>query len=178
MDVADADLVRAVLSGRRDAYDELIRRHAARIGAVCRSRLGPRGPVDDMVQETFLRGFRALPTLGEPAKIASWLHGIAVRACLDWLKSKERTQVPFAKVGIDEVGDARPAEEPERQERLRAEIDALPELFREVVLLFYYKKQSYQDMSELLSITPAAVNARLTKARALLRSRLAGALGS
>ena len=68
------------------------------------------------------------------------------------------------------------AEEPERNARLQDQIDSLPESYREVVLLFYYKKQSYQEMSRFLQLSPAAINARLTKARAMLRERMAGAV--
>ena len=46
------------------------------------------------------------------------------------------------------------------------------QIYRDAVVLFYYEKQSYKEMSAILDITPAAVNARLTKARALLRERL------
>jgi RNA polymerase sigma-70 factor (ECF subfamily) len=181
MNGSDGDLVRAVQGGRRLAYDELVRRHAAKISAVCRSRLGSRGPVEDMVQEAFLRGFRALGTLAEPDKFASWVYGIATRACLDWLKSKERSQVSFDALGpgadAGQVRSPERSEDPDRHARLLEVIDALPETYREVVLMFYYKKQSYQEMSEILDLSPAAINARLTKARAMLRERLAGALG-
>jgi RNA polymerase sigma-70 factor (ECF subfamily) len=175
--VSDGDLVRAVQGGRREAYDELVRRHAAKIGAVCRSRLGPRGPVEDMVQEAFLRGYRALASLTEPEKFSSWLYGIATNICLDWLKSKDRHQVSADALGIAD-GTAGPGgpEVPEPAARLHEQIDALPEAFREVVLLFYYRKQSYQEMSVLLGVSPAAINARLTKARAMLRERMAGAV--
>lgn len=168
--------MRLASGGRRDAYEELIRRHAAKITAVCRSRLGPRGPVEDMVQESFLRGYRVLGTLLDPEKFGSWLYGIASRACLDWLKAKERTQLSLEAVGEAPVGrDLEPARD-ERHGRLLEEIDALPDLYREVVFLFYYQKQSYQEMSRTLGLSPAAVNARLTKARAKLRERLAGAV--
>jgi RNA polymerase sigma-70 factor (ECF subfamily) len=173
MEGSDGDLVQAVRAGRREAYDELIRRHAGRIRAVCRSRLGPRGPVDDMVQEAFLRAFRAIATLDDPDKFGSWAYGIALRSCLDWLKAKERTQVSTDALGIE---PSRMADEPERHEKLLEQIDALPEAYREVVLLFYYKKQTYREMSLFLDLSPAAINARLTKARALLRERLAGAV--
>lgn len=182
MDVPDAALVESVRSGRRDAYDELTRRYAAKIGAVCWSRLGRRGPVEDMVQETFLRGFRAIDTLTEPEKFGSWLYGIAVRACLDWRKAKERSQVSFDALGPDRDPADFPAgrlpdppEEREKQERLLQEIEALPEIYRETLVMFYFRKQKYQEMSAMLGISPAAINARLTKARAMLRERLAGA---
>lgn len=172
--------MRAFIAGRREAYDTLIRRHVAKIGAVCRSKLGSRGPIEDMVQESFLRAFRALGTLAEPDKFGSWLYGIATRSCLDWIKAKERTQVSFDALGPGATPDGlrRPdrSEDPGRHDKLLEEIEALPESYREVVLLCYYKKQSYQEMSELLGLSPATINARLTKARALLRERLTGAV--
>lgn len=183
MDVPDAALVEAVRSGRREAYDELARRHAAKIGAVCWSRLGRRGPVEDMVQEAFLRGFRAIGSLTEPGKFGSWLYGIAVRACLDWLKAKERSQVSIDSLGPDRTPADLPAgrlpdpfDEKERRQKLLEEIEELPEIYRETVVMFYFRKQKYQEMSAMLGISPAAINARLTKARALLREHLAGAV--
>jgi RNA polymerase sigma-70 factor (ECF subfamily) len=170
MDGTDAALVGAVGQGRREAYEELIRRYTGAIAAVCRARLGVRGPVDDMVQDTFLRGYRALATLDDPDKFGSWLYGIAVRTCLDWLKNKDRSEVSF-----DAAGE-RPAQvEPDdggRGDRVLGEVQQLPELYREAILLFYYKKHSYEEMSRLLGVTSAAINARLTKARAMLRGRL------
>lgn len=179
MELPDADLVTAARGGRREAYDELIRRHAARISGACWSRLGPRGPVDDMAQEAFLRAFRALGTLNEPGKFGSWLYGIAVRACLDWLKAKERSQVSFDAVGPDPADRTRPEpEEEERRRKVLDEVRALPEIYREVVVSFYFRKESYREMSATLGITPAAINARLGKARAMLRERLASATGT
>lgn len=174
MDATDAALVGAAGQGRREAYEELIRRYTGAIAAVCRSKLGVRGPVDDMVQETFLRGYRALATLDEPDKFGSWLYGIAVRTCLDWLKDKDRSEVSF-----DEAGErpARPAaDDGDREARVQGAVHQLPEIYREAILLFYYKKHSYEEMSRLLGVTSAAINARLTKARAMLRGRLARAV--
>ena len=54
-----------------------------------------------MAQETLLRGYRSLSSLVEPEKFGAWLWGIALRACLDWLKSKQRTQVSFSALGLD-----------------------------------------------------------------------------
>ena len=176
MEASDADLVAAVQTGRREAYGELVRRYVTAISAVCRSRLGPRGPVEDMTQEAFMRGYRAIETLKEPDRVGSWLYGIATRACLDWIKAKERSQVSLEETAGN-VPDTRAAGDPEdeRREKILGEVAALPEIYRETVMCFYYKKQNYREMSELLGITPAAINARLAKARSLLRDRLARA---
>ncbi len=183
MDLSDAELVGAARAGRREAYEELVRRYAAKVAAICASRLGRRGPVEDMVQEAFLRGYRALDTLAEPEKFGGWLYGIAVRACLDWLKAKERSQVSFGALGPGRNPDEflgsqppPPAAGDERRGRVLEGVLGLPEPYRETVMLFYYKKQSYREMSGMLGVSPAAINARLTKARAMLRDRLARAV--
>ena len=67
-------------------------------------------------------------------------------------------------------------EQLERQvdtEKLLAEIHELPESYREVILLFYYGDYSYRDLADMLDVSAATINARLTKARALLRHRTA-----
>jgi len=178
----DGDLVRATLSGRREAYEELVRRYSARLYGICWTRIGRRETAADLVQESLMRGFRALSTLTEPEKFGSWLCGIAVRACLDWRKDREQGQVSFGALGPDATADdfqhSQPSssptglEERERQAQILREVQALPEIFREAVVLFYFENRSYAQMQLVLGIGPQAINARLSKARTLLRERL------
>src|SRR5262249_31723543 len=98
----DAELVRQALAGRGEAFADLARRWSARITAICHSRVRRADVADDLAQETLLRGFRALHTLSDPAKVGAWLMGIAARAALDWLKAKERTTRCFSSLGADE----------------------------------------------------------------------------
>lgn len=176
----DAELVRAARGGGRDAYGALVHRYVLRIRAVCRARLGQRGPVDDLVQESFLRALRGLASLTEPEKFGSWLHGIAVHTCLDWLKARDRTGVSLEEIdpgrrdaSVAEERQQLAPEENERRDRLLAALEGLPEIYRETIVLFYYEKQSYEQIGQLLGVGSAAVNARLTKARAMLREKLA-----
>ncbi len=179
MTMSDADLVHAVRTGWREAYDELIRRYAGRVRSACFARVGVRGPVDDLAADAFLRALRAINTLSNPDLFGNWLHGIAVKTCLDWIKAPANKQVPFSV--LDSTGEtlgnipgplaARPEELEERQ-RLWREIEALPEIYRETLVMFYFDELSYVDIGATLGVTPAAINARLTKARAMLRRRL------
>src|SRR5262245_33038184 len=110
--MSDGELVRQALAGRSQAFEELVRRWAGRVTALCHARVGRAGAAEDMAQETLLRAYRALRTLVEPDKFGPWLCGIAVRTCLDWLKSKDRTQVPFSVLAPDHNVDqvlARPS---------------------------------------------------------------------
>src|SRR5207249_3911820 len=137
------ELVQRTLRGDTSAYGELVRRWTPRILAACHSRVGRAGVAEDLAQETLLRGFRSLSTLEDPARFGAWLWGIAVRACLDWLKAKERTTVNMSALSregeAELAGPARP-EEPEldredEARRLLGEVESLPEELREVLML-------------------------------------------
>src|ERR1051325_990460 len=144
--MADGELVREALAGRTEAYAQLVRQWAGRVVAICHARTGRADVAEDLAQETLLRGYRALSTLADPDKFGSWLCGIALRACLDWLKARERKTVPFSVLGdnhrLDE--DRHPASvEPEsdREEcaRLMREVERLPLIYRQVLMLYYYE---------------------------------------
>ena len=178
---SDAELVRQAANGRPDAYGELARRWSPRVMAVCHARVRCQTAAADLAQETLLRGFRDLATLKSPEKFGAWLRGIAQRVCLDWLKAKERSQVPFTRLagdgrfeellaGGDEVGAA--VDQADEVNRLMTEVESLPENHREALMLFYYGEMSYRDMADFLGVSAATINARLSQARGLLRERL------
>jgi RNA polymerase sigma-70 factor (ECF subfamily) len=166
----DAALVQRTQRGDREAYGDLVRRYAARIQAVCHARVGPQGPLEDLVQETFLKGYRAIGSLHEPERVGGWLYGIAVHTCLDWIRSRDRRHLPL---GGEEPaapgGGDPPIEQDEGKRRILTAVENLPEIYREVVMLFYYHRQTYEEMAALLGLSEAAINVRLTKARAMLR---------
>ena len=180
--MSDGHLVRQTLEGRTAAYGELIQRWSARVLAVCHARVRRADVAEELAQEAIYRGFKALSSLSEPDKFGPWLCGIATRACLDWLKDKDRTQVTFDALGEDarpeDLPDAHRQGGPEEIEtneelgRLMREVERLPEKHREVVMLYYYQEGTYQELAKLLGVSAAAINARLTQARQMLRERM------
>jgi RNA polymerase sigma-70 factor, ECF subfamily len=199
--MTDAELVRQSLAGVRTATDELVDRWAARVLAFCHTRVADAHVAEDLAQEALLRGLRSLGSLESPEKFGSWLCGIAVRVCLDWRKAKQSTQVPFTvlqhqglerdglrhdggcaapfdvAVADDERAGAAQVDRSDELGRLMHEVRKLPEKHREALLLYYYQAATYQDLADLLEVSTATVNARLTEARAMLRRRLSGTRG-
>jgi RNA polymerase sigma-70 factor, ECF subfamily len=188
--MTDGELVRQAVGGDRSAGDALVDRWAARVLAFCHARTADRHAAEDLAQEALLRGLRSLNTLDAPEKFGSWLCGIAVRVCLDWRKAKQSTQVPFTVLngegGYDPPDNCRPGggesglariERDDELRRLMSEVEALPEKHREAILLYYYQDVTYGDLAAMLEVSTATINARLTEARALLRSRLTSTRG-
>jgi RNA polymerase sigma-70 factor (ECF subfamily) len=172
----DGELVRQALAGGTAAYAHLVRRHSARVLAVCHARVGRAEAADDLAQETLLRGLKALPTLQDPGRFGAWICGIATRTCLDWLKSAQRTEVSYSALGdaadVPAGMNGDDLEQREQTQRLMAEVERLPEVYREAVMMYYYDDVTYQQIAQTLGVSAATVNARLTKARAMLRERL------
>ena len=171
----DGELVRQARAGAPAAYGQLAQRWAPRVLAVCHARVG-RAAAEDLAQEALLRGLRSLPTLADDEKFGPWLIGIAVRTCLDWLKSAQRTEVSLDAMAHDatrQSDDMRAAtDKRERAEQLMQEVERLPHAYREVLMFYYYHDCTYQDAADALGVSAATINARLTKARAMLRSRM------
>jgi RNA polymerase sigma-70 factor (ECF subfamily) len=180
--MSDGELVRRVLAGEVGAYEPLARRWAPRVMSVCHARLARADAAEDLAQETLLRGLRALPSLSDPDKFGPWLCGIAVRTCLDWLKSSARTEVSMSALSggrefAEDSAGASLSEKKDEIRRLMAEVEKLPLPYRQVLMQFYYEDCTYKQIAEQLGVSAATVNMRLTKARQILRERLSPRAG-
>ena len=169
---SDADLVREALDGRTGAYALLVHRWSARVLAVCHARIGNAAVAEDLAQETLLRALRSLGSIREPDRFGPWICGIATRTCLDWLKSRQRTEVSMTPEVARDM-PSRSQTHDESWDDLYREMEQLPVECREVLILYYYSDSTYQEIGDMLQVSAATVNARLTRARKLLRCRLA-----
>lgn len=181
---------RVLLDGlrRRDgrAYEELVRRHLPRLLAVARRFVGEE-EARDAAQETFLSAFKAIDSFDGQSRLSTWLHRIAVNACLMRLRRRsaqvEMSIEPLLPAFLEDghradVGPAWP-ETPEeifgREETCRLVREAvaqLPEAYRTVILLRDFEALDGQETAELLGINPNAMKVRLHRARQALRELL------
>ncbi len=167
---SDLELVAAARAGASQAFTDLVRRHGARVWGLLWSRTHRRTDVEDLTQETFLRAYRQLPTLEHTDRFAGWLLSIAARTWSDWRRAKARTEVGLEAIQVE---PAQPAPESTNdRDALRAAVTSLPEPLRDTLVQFHFGGKSYRELAALFDVTEAAINARLTKARQLLRERL------
>ena len=183
----DADLVRRCLSGDQRACRDLVRRYERPVYSVLMRVLRRAEDAEDLVQETFVRVFRALDRYDTNRPFAAWVFTIASRLAIDHLR---RRRVKTVSLTVSEPGSSsedreldvvdpglRPDEvtsHAEEESRAAALIDSLPEHYRIVVLLRHQQDLSYEEISEALQLPLGTVKARIHRARALLKDRIQG----
>ena len=175
----DVQLIQRVLDGDDTAFSMLVKKHQRSVHALAWRKIGDFHIAEDITQETFLKAYQRLSTLKEPQSFVSWLYVIAANCCKAWLRKKRlRTQAletaSGAEIGKATYSDyvstenARITAEAQREivKRLLAK---LQESERTVITLYYLGGMTYQEISEFLGVSVAAIKNRLYRARNRLK---------
>ena len=180
---SDHALVERTLTGDREAFGHLAERYYRMISVLALQKTGHRADAEDIVQEAYVKAFRALPSLREGGKFAAWIYNITLKLCIDWLRRRERRDgmVPFDDEALGHstsgrlprpgaVGDG--LEALDEQARILRAMGALPDKYRLVVTLRYVRKMSYKDIAEHLGEPAGTVANRLHRATRMLQDRV------
>ncbi len=172
----DALLVAAARRGERAAFGALYRRHARLVQAVLLARVAP-DSVADLVQDVFLQAMGRLDGLRDAAAFAPWLATIARRRAADWRRRRRDTvSLDESPEGADVAAEGSDHAE-EVVSRTRAEaavavIAALPEAYRETLMLRFVAGLSGQEIAARTGLTHGSVRVNLHRGVAMLRERM------
>lgn len=176
MEVPGKELVER--SRRKDAgaFAALIRMYERMALSVAFGVLQDASSAADVVQEAFIRAWERLDDLREPERFGTWLCGIVRNLSLDVLRRRK----PNEPWGADQhAADQRwthnPLEELDLKERnatIASAIASLDEVSRPVIVLRYFEGLSSKQIGDLLEMSPAAVDMRLSRARKQLKTLL------
>ena len=161
--------------------EQLYASHAALVRSVCRSLLRDRSEAEDAVQQTFLSAQRALVNGSSPRDEAAWLATIARHECLARVRARMREPLPLElELEMGDAGSDAHTAAVRRHEavELREALAELPAQQRAAILLREVRGLSYQEVASSLSVTTAAVESLLFRARRSLQTRLREALAA
>lgn len=191
----DEQLLARLRSGDREVFGPLVRRYEREMYGYLRRYLGDDDLADDVFQTTFLAVFRKIKQY-EPGRAARpWLYTIATNQAIDALRKRNRQADRRADTVLttDEDGEPRPlfellpavgegppdqAEQSEERRRVRACVEKLPDLLREVILLAYFQGMKYRDIADSLEIPLGTVKSRLHAALVKLTEEWNAVTGS
>lgn len=134
---------------------------------------------EDAVQEVFIKWYKKAGTIREQEATKTWLYKTTANQCKDMLRKSSSRLNLFNKIKGKRIGHVTDASEEvffkkDSREAIEKEVFALPIIYREVVILYYYEDYSTTDIAALLSLNLSTVKTRLTRARDLLKGRLGG----
>jgi RNA polymerase sigma-70 factor, ECF subfamily len=180
-DEPDERLMLRVREGDREAFNELMDRYARPVMNVIYRYLEDYDAAQDLMQETFLRVYKARERYEVRSKFSTWLFQIAINLCLNERRSRSYRSHDSLEAMADhqrQVKDSRilhPGLDSHRRElaeRVQAAVRALPETERAMVILAKWEEKSYEEIGEIMNCSVDAVKSRLYRAKKMLREKL------
>ena len=164
---SDEQLVGLFRSGSEDAFRVIHDRYRQRLFSYSRQMLGGSGSdAEDVMQDVFLRAYRALRADERPVSLRSWLYRVAHNRCIDTLRRPTPEASDVFEMSRPPAHD--PCDAAERREDLRrlvADVRRLPDQQRSALLMREMDGMSYAELSEALGVSLQAVKSLLVRAR-------------
>ena len=161
---AEARLVERVCEGDEEAFNEIYKIFAPLVHGIVLARV-PRDEAADIVQEVFLSAYKNLHTLRDKNAVGAWLAMIARnRATEFYRRAKPTEELPEELSGKDDS-------KTEAREILAA-IRALPETYKETLVLRLVEGMTGNEIAERTGLTPESVRVNLHRGMKLLRQKL------
>jgi RNA polymerase sigma-70 factor (ECF subfamily) len=185
----DTDLIKAINSGKRELFQELVKRYDQKLYNFGLRMCGDVYDAEDLVQETFLNVFRYLKDFRYETKFKNWVYRIATSTCIK--KRRKSKFAPDRELSLEEFvpgNEAAAASEipdwaqlpleqllsEELSKAIKAAILSLPEKYRLVIILRDLEGFSTAETAQILNLKSSNVKVRLHRARLFLRDKLKG----
>lgn len=173
----DQQLVERVQKGDKRAFDLLVLKHQHKVSAIVSRYIRDFEEVNDIVQESFIKAYRALPGFRGESAFYTWLYRIAVNTAKNHLVAQSR-RPPAVDVDAEEAefyagsDNLKDVDSPEAllfQEELQGVVDSaiasLPEDLRVAVTLREMEGLSYEEIAEVMDCPVGTVRSRIFRAR-------------
>ncbi len=169
MSDSDKYYVERCLDGHPDDFRFLVRRYQKALLAYLAGRLYSLEMAEEAAQESLVRAYFKMEKLKNPEAFFSWLLGIGERVAKEMTR---RRQIEQKREFIEAYATQTARAELSPDYGLEAAISALPDTYRDIVLLRYYGGQSCTDIAEQSGMPLGTVTKQLSRAYAMLRENL------
>jgi RNA polymerase sigma-70 factor, ECF subfamily len=168
-----AGLIARAKAGDEEAFEALYRSHVAKVFALALRLTGDRGQAAELVQDTFVRAWEALPRFRGDSALGTWLHRIAVNVLLESRRAEGR-RLKRVVLAEEPAEMERPSSEATPGDRMDLEhaIAGLPEGARVVFVLHDVEGYEHGEIGKMTGIAEGTSKAQLFRARRLLRKAL------
>ena len=187
----EAEMIASILAGDTERYHALIRPYERSVYRMALSLMKNEADAEDVAQEAFLKALRKLSDFRGHAKFSTWLISITLNEARGRLRRQGILRMESLDETPEEGGTVSPAllrdwreipsdvlERKEIRDLLKAAIEELGPIYREVLMLRDVEEMSIEETAHALAVTTATVKVRLHRARMMMQKKLAPQLES
>jgi RNA polymerase sigma-70 factor (ECF subfamily) len=170
----DAELVARTLAGDCEAFGRLYDRYARLVRAVVLAVSSDWSAAEDMSQESFLRAYRKLASLREPAQVGTWLAGIARQVARERRRSSQRNRLRFSSESVEpscESNGEAAIDSRDLVDRVMLRLAELPEEERLAVHAYFLAGERAVEAADRLNLSRSSFYSLVERAVAKLAIR-------
>jgi len=181
---SDKQLVERVQKGDKRAFDLLVLKYQYKVHAIVSRFIRDFDEVNDVVQEAFIKAYRAIGNFRGDSQFYTWLYRIAVNTAKNYLVARNR-RPPSSDVDVDDAefysgsDMLKDVDSPENllyrdelQKVVTDAIDSLPEDLRTAVTLREFDGLSYEEIANVMDCPVGTVRSRIFRAREAIDNRI------
>jgi RNA polymerase sigma-70 factor (ECF subfamily) len=175
---SDVASMMRVARGERAAFEKLVLKYQKAVINVAYRYTGNPGAAEELAQEVFLRVYRAAPTYRPDARFSTWLFTIVRNVCSNYRlregRLERKTDPEIESFDLSHRGEDPEAQavRKEREKRIRAAVQELPDTLRMPLILHQFQQMQYEEIAQVLGISLASVKVRIHRARQALLEKL------
>ncbi len=172
---SDVQLWEQVLNGEQPAFEQIVARYQGPVSAVAYSQVGNFACCQEVTQETFWQAWRQREQLRDRERLGPWLCGIARNLARQAYRHERGTGMVSLSFDplMRQVDPELALITEEERILVWQELELIPEIYREPLVLFYREGMSIAEVAKVLELNSDTVKQRLSRGRDRLRNQLA-----
>jgi RNA polymerase sigma factor (sigma-70 family) len=178
VEINESELIKKIVEGEKELYAILMRKYNQRLYRIGKAYFRNDAEIEDIMQETYIRGFLNLSKFENRSLFSTWITRILVNECLQRVKKLKRLTLSGESENneymnfTDKTNPEYESLNKELKLQLEKSIAQLPEKYRVIFIMREVEKLNVEETSGILEISESNVKARLSRAKDMLRSSL------
>ncbi|MBD1261866.1 RNA polymerase sigma factor [Maribacter polysiphoniae] len=167
----EKQLIKKAAAGHQEAQKRLYEKFAPKMLGVCRQYVKDLHFAEDVMIGGFLKVFKNLGSFGFKGSFEGWIRKIMIRESISYIRKQQFVVYDDELYERNELGNNTISTDMD-VEHIQMLIDALPEGYKMVFVLYVVEGYKHQEIAELLQITESTSKSQLFKARKMLQEQL------
>lgn len=187
----DQELVERAQRGDKRAFGLLVEKYQRKLGRLLSRMIRDQAEVEDVVQEAFIKAYRALPSFRGESAFYTWLYRIGINTAKNYLVAMGRRPQTSNEIEVEDAenfesgSELRTTDTPESEllikeiaQTVSETVSSLPEELRVAITLREIEGLSYEEIAALMNCPIGTVRSRIFRARENIAEKLRPLLGT